>query len=97
VSDTIEYHINPQEQPVHSEVTVIVHTADLFCHRYGLGYGYELSEENTQSPEQVWDYFCQVFPRARISPESEYAALVCGYVEEAKSIADHVFSEALPI
>ncbi len=93
ISDTIEYHINPQEQPVHSELTAIVHRAELFCQRHGLGYGYELSEENSQSPEQIWNYFCQAFPRARLFPPSDYAALICGYVEEAHSIADHVFNE----
>ena len=51
VSDTIEYHMNPQDQPVHSELTTVVHTADLLCQKYGLGFGYELSDEHTQSPD----------------------------------------------
>ena len=95
VADTIEFHNNPQEQFVRSKVTAIVHTADLFCQKLGLGYGYELSDENSQSGEHIWNDFCQAFPKAGAFPEAEYASLVCGYVEEAKSIAEHVFSEAV--
>ena len=93
VSDTIEFHINPHEQPVHSEITAIVHAADLFCQQFGLGYGYEISGELSPSTELIWDDFSRAFPKARLFPEAEYSALICGYVEEAKALADHVFCE----
>ena len=95
VADTIEFHINPEQQPVQSETTAVVHTADLFCQRYGLAYGYELSAENAKSPEQVWNFFCQSFPRARQFPQAEYASVICSYIEEAKTVADQAFSETV--
>lgn len=97
VSDTIEFHIKPDEQPVHSEITAIVHAADLFCQQYGLGYGYEISNEATQSSELTWTDFCRAFPKARVFPEAEYASLISGYVEEAKALADHVFFENVAV
>ena len=97
VSDTIEFHNNPEEQPGHSEITAIVHTADLFCQKFGLGYGYEISDESSQSSDDVWAAFCRAFPRARLFPENEYATLISGYVEEARAIADHVFTESVSV
>lgn len=97
VADTIEFHIHPEEQPVHSEVTAIVHAADLFCQRYGLGYGYELSNDSSPTKEQIWAGFCASFPKARLFPEAEYTALLFGFLEEAKTLADHVFCDGVTV
>ncbi len=93
IAETIEFHHHPAEQEVPQQVTSLVHTADLFCQRFGIGYGYELSCELSESPEHIWAAFCQTFPRAKALSAGEFNLLVRGYIEDAKATADDVFGE----
>ncbi len=93
ISETIEFHHHPADQEVPQQVTALVHTADLFCQRFGLGYGYELTSEFSDTQEHIWSDFCRTFPRAKALSPEEFSSLVASYIEDAKIVADEVFGE----
>lgn len=97
IAETIEFHHRPGDQEAPQQITTLVHTADLFCQRFGLGYSYNLEEDNSEFLEQVWRTFCQSFPRAKAPPLAACYSLVCGLAEKAKSTADEVFGAPLAI
>ena len=58
----IEYHHHPNKLASKNENAVLVYVADQICQRFGLGYGYELTEAAAGSLEQVWSTLSQSIP-----------------------------------
>jgi HD-like signal output (HDOD) protein len=95
LSEVIEYHFRPQDQKTPSDVTALVHAADLACRKLGMGYGYELACDESNSLAQIWEPLCVRFPLARKFQEETYTQLLIHLVSEADLLADHVFTPAM--
>jgi len=91
LSEVIEYHCQPQDQKPPSDITLLVHTADLTCQKLGLGYGYELTSDDASSLTRIWEPLCVRFPMAQAFNEETYNHLLIHLVSEADILADHVF------
>lgn len=95
LSEVIEYHCRPQDQKTASDVTVLVHAADLACQKLGMGYGYELASDESSSLVRIWEPLCQRFPLAMKFQEETYTQLLIRLVSEADLLADHVFTPTM--
>jgi hypothetical protein len=91
----IEYHCQPQDQKPLSDITLLVHTADLTCQKLGMGYGYELASDEASSLTRIWEPLCPRFPMAQAFSEETYNHLLIHLVSEADILADHVFAPAM--
>jgi hypothetical protein len=92
LSEVIEYHCRPQDQKTSSDVTVLVHAADLACQKLGMGYGYELASDESSSLARIWEPLCLRFPLAKNFREETYTQLFIHLVSEADLLADHIFT-----
>jgi HD-like signal output (HDOD) protein len=90
----IEYHHHPNKLPSKNENAVLVHAADQICQRFGLGYGYELTEASAGSLEQVWSTLSQSIPQAASYSAEQYMALIDQQVATARALVDEIFSPA---
>jgi len=95
VSDVIEHHSDPHKQKTPNGVTVLVHAANLVCHRLGLGYGYEIDYGEAGTLQAIWGSLGESFPISRSFGEETYTALLTHLVSSAEELADHVFTPAL--
>lgn len=95
LSEVIEYHCRPQDQKSPSDVTVLVHAADLACQKLGMGYGYELTSDESSSLVRIWEPLCSRFPLATKFREETYIQLLIHLVSEADLLADHVFTPTM--
>jgi HD-like signal output (HDOD) protein len=95
LSDVIEYHCRPGDQPSLNEVTLLVHAADLTCQKLGMGYGYELASDEAASLIRIWEPLGAQFLRARTYSEETYTHLLIHLVSEADILADHVFTPTM--
>ena len=95
LSDVIEYHCQPRDQKPPSDVTLLVHTADLTCQKLGLGYGYELASDDASSLTRIWEPLCARFPMAQAFKEEAYNHLLIHLVSQADILADHVFTPTM--
>lgn len=92
LSEVIEHHCRPQDQQPPSDVTLLVHSADLACQKLGMGYGYELESDESASLTRIWEPLCPRFPMARAYSEETYTQFLIHLVSEADILADHVFT-----
>ncbi len=92
LAEVIEYHADPQRQKAPCDVATVVHVADLACQKLGLGYGYELNSAEVSSLPRVWEPLCVRFPIARSFTQDNYSDLLRHLVDEAKNLADQVFT-----
>lgn len=95
LSEVIEYHCRPQDQKTSSDITFLVHAADLACQKLGMGYGYELASDESTSLSRIWEPLCPRFPLAMKFREEIYTQLLIHLVSEADLLADHVFAPAM--
>jgi HD-like signal output (HDOD) protein len=95
LSEVIEYHCRPQDQKTSSDVTLLVHAADLACQKLGMGYGYELASDESSSLVRIWEPLCLRFPVAKNFREETYTQLFIHLVSEADLLADHVFTPTM--
>lgn len=92
LSEVIEHHCRPEDQQPASDVTLLVHSADLACQKLGMGYGYELESGDSASLTRIWEPLCPRFPMAQAYSEETYTQLLIHLVSEADILADHVFT-----
>ena len=95
LSEVIEYHCQPRDQKPPSDITLLVHAADLASQRLGMGYGYELASDDASSLTRIWEPLCPRFPMAQAFNEETYSHLLIHLVSEADILADHVFTPAM--
>jgi HD-like signal output (HDOD) protein len=95
LSEVIEHHCRPQDQKSPSDVTLLVHAADLACQKLGMGYGYELESDGASSLLRIWEPLCPRFPMARAFSEETCTQLLIHLVSEADILADHVFTPSM--
>ncbi len=93
-TEVIEHHIGPTSEGVAGEISMIVHTADLFCQQCGLGYGYELQNAGTSSLEEIWNVFATHLMRAGAVSASLALPKIMDSVHEAQLLADRVFHDS---
>jgi HD-like signal output (HDOD) protein len=92
VSEVIEFHHRPEEQATNNEITVIVQLANQLCWKYGIGYGYSLTEYERISTEDIWQILSQKFRKASRFTRSEYTPVLESNLAAARELADHVFA-----
>ncbi len=90
----IEYHHHPNKLASKNETAVLVYVVDQICQRFGLGYGYELTEAATGSLEQVWSTLSQSIRCAADYSAEQYMTLIEQQVATAQTLVDEVFSPA---
>ncbi len=95
LSEVIEYHCQPRDQKPPSDITLLVHAADLASQKLGMGYGYELASDDASSLTRIWEPLCPRFPMAQAFNEETYSHLLIHLVSEADILADHVFTPAM--
>jgi HD-like signal output (HDOD) protein len=95
LSEVIEYHCQPRDQKPPSDITLLVHVADLASQKLGMGYGYELASDDASSLARIWEPLCPRFPMAQAFNEETYSHLLIHLVSEADILADHVFTPAM--
>jgi HD-like signal output (HDOD) protein len=95
LSEVIEYHCHPRDQKPPSDITLLVHVADLASQKLGMGYGYELASDDASSLTRIWEPLCSRFPMAQAFNEETYSHLLIHLVSEADILADHVFTPAM--
>ncbi len=95
LSEVIEYHCQPRDQKPPSDITLLVHVADLASQKLGMGYGYELASDDASSLTRIWEPLCSRFPMAQAFNEETYSHLLIHLVSEADILADHVFTPAM--
>ena len=95
LSEVIEYHCQPRDQKPPSDITLLVHVADLASQKLGMGYGYELASDDASSLTRIWEPLCPRFPMAQAFNEETYSHLLIHLVSEADILADHVFTPAM--
>ena len=90
----IEYHHHPSKLESNNQNAALVYAADQICQRFGLGYGYELTEAAAGSLEQVWSTLSQSIPQAADYSVEHYMTLIEQHVATAHTLVDEVFSPA---
>ena len=70
------------------------YAADQICQRFGLGYGYELTEAAAGSLEQVWSTLSESIPQAADYSAEQYLPLIEQQVATAQALVDEIFSPA---
>jgi len=68
--------------------------ADQICQRFGLSYGYELTDAVAGSLEQVWSTLSQGIPQAANCPAEQCLALIEQHFATAQTLVDEIFSPA---
>jgi HD-like signal output (HDOD) protein len=94
IAEAIEYHHHPKKLASRNENAVLVHVADQICQRFGLGYGYELTDAAAGSLEQVWITLSQWIPQAANYSAEQYLAVAEQQVAAAHTLVDEIFSPA---
>jgi HD-like signal output (HDOD) protein len=95
LSEVIEYHCQPQDQKPPSDITLLVHVAELASQKLGMGYGYELASDDASSLTRIWEPLCARFPVAQAFKEEAYNHLLIHLVSQADILADHVFTPTM--
>ena len=95
LSEVIEYHCQPRDQKPPSDITLLVHVADLAAQKLGMGYGYELASDDASSLTRIWEPLCPRFPMAQAFSEETYTHLLIHLVSEADILADQVFTPTM--
>lgn len=95
LAEVIEHHNDPQRQKPPSDATVLVHAADLACHKLGMGYGYEVELGEAGSLAGIWEALGPQFPIARSFTEENYTKLLIHLAFEAERLAGHVFTPVM--
>jgi len=92
VAEVIEYHHRPEEQIARKEMTVLVHLANQWCWKSGLGYGDPLADYELLTLEDTWDTLLECFPKAPTPTCEEYASVLEAHLAGARQLADHAFA-----
>ena len=92
VSEVIEFHHRPADQPISNDLTLIVSVADGICLERGLDYGYVIDAQQRLSLEELWLSLSERFPKAAACSVEEYTELIERMVANATALADQVFS-----
>jgi putative nucleotidyltransferase with HDIG domain len=95
ISEVIEHHHEPSAQKPLNDTTLIVHVADLVCHKCTMGYGYDIARIQALSLEEIWAQLEGQFPVARTYGVETFSRILNDGVAEAQTLADNVFTPAM--
>jgi putative nucleotidyltransferase with HDIG domain len=90
VTEVIEFHHAPEQQPTNNEATLIVELANRLCWKYGLGYGYSLAE-NAENAEDPFQTLRERFSKISACAEHDYEPILQAHMLAARELADQVF------
>jgi HD-like signal output (HDOD) protein len=91
VTEVIEFHHAPEQQSTNNEATLIVKLANQLCWKYGLGYGYSLSESALGDADDSIQTLREKFLKTGDPADVDYGPILEAHIVAARELADHVF------
>lgn len=91
VAEVIEFHHAPGQQSTNNEATLMVELANRLCWKYGLGYGYSLSERSLGDTDDSIHAIREKFSKTDGPTNGDYGPMAEAHMAAARELADHVF------